>query len=132
MDEGPRDPYRIRGQGTLPHQELQHGLPTGLLQVAMVSHGTDHLHHGSPHLRPQQVTMVGIAIEVTTIAASDQQPIPTVPTPKRHYRWRRPPSLPSATSRRCWDRVRSSRDEGLDLGTPYFGKPPLLTLLLLS
>lgn len=40
---------RVRGQGALPHQELQHGLPTRLLQVAMVSHGADHLHHGAPH-----------------------------------------------------------------------------------
>lgn len=47
----PRDPYRLRGQRALAHQVLHHRLATGLLQVAVVSHGTDHLHHGTLHLQ---------------------------------------------------------------------------------
>ena len=45
--------YRIRGKGALPDEELHHRLPAGLLQVAVVSHGADHLHHSPLHLRGQ-------------------------------------------------------------------------------
>lgn len=44
-------PYLLlRGQRTLLHDVLNHHLASGLLQVAMVSHGADHLHHGPFHL----------------------------------------------------------------------------------
>jgi len=42
--------YRIGGQGALSDEELHHRLAAGLLQVAVVSHGADHLHHGAFHL----------------------------------------------------------------------------------
>lgn len=45
--------YRIRGKGALADEELHHCLPAGLLQVAVVSHGADHLHQSPLHLRGQ-------------------------------------------------------------------------------
>lgn len=46
----PRPYLRLGGQRALLHDVLDHGLASRLLQVAMMGHGTDHLHHGPLHL----------------------------------------------------------------------------------
>lgn len=44
-------PYlRLRRQRALLHHVFHHRLASRLLQVAVVGHGADHLHHGPLHL----------------------------------------------------------------------------------
>lgn len=44
-------PHLLGRKGALADQELNQGFSARLLQVAVVRHGTDHLHHGPFHLQ---------------------------------------------------------------------------------
>lgn len=44
-------PHLLGRKGALADQELDQGFSARLLQVAVVCHGTDHLHHGPFHLQ---------------------------------------------------------------------------------
>lgn len=93
----PRPYLRLGGQRALLHNVLDHGLASRLLQVAVMGHGTDHLHHGPLHLPGPRESGKGLRGAPDSTPAQLGGGISPFPLPAPHL----PPPSPQTPAKKA-------------------------------